>query len=74
MLLLNFRLHLFLGKLKSKWSGPFLITKVSSHGAVQLENKEDTKFTVNGQSIKIYLGIQRVPMKWLRPITFMNSM
>ena len=36
--------------------GPFLITKVFPHGAVELENKEGAKFTVNGQRIKIYLG------------------
>ena len=28
VLLFNSRLFLFLGKLKSKWTGPFLITKV----------------------------------------------
>ena len=38
VLLFNSRLHLFLGKLKSKWTGPFLITKVFPHGEVELEN------------------------------------
>ena len=28
------------GKLKSKWTGPYLITKVFSHGAVELKAKE----------------------------------
>ena len=47
---------MFPGKLKSKWAGPFLITKVYQHGAVEFENKEGAKFTFNGQRIKIYLG------------------
>ena len=56
VLLFNSRLRLFPGKLKSKWTGPFLLTKVLSHGAVELENKDGTRFVVNGQRIKIYLG------------------
>ena len=56
MLLFNSRLRLFPGKLKSKWTGPFLITKVFSHGVVELENEEGAKFTLNEQKIKIYLG------------------
>ena len=56
VLLFNSRLHLFPGKLKSKWTGPFLIGKVFTHGEVKLENKEVAKFMDNGQWIKIYLG------------------
>ncbi|XP_015084189.1 uncharacterized protein LOC107027570 [Solanum pennellii] len=43
VLLFNSRLCLFSSKLKSKWTGPFLITKVFPHGAVELENKEVKK-------------------------------
>ena len=56
MLLFNSRLRLFLAKLKSKWIGTFLIPKMFPHGAVEVENKEGTKFTVNGKNVKIYLG------------------
>ena len=56
VLLFNSRLCLFLRKPKSKWTGPFLITQVFSHGAVELENKEGVRFKVNGQRIRIYLG------------------
>ena len=56
VLLFNSWLYLFLGKLKSKWTGPFLITKVFPHGAVDLENKVSAKFTFNVQRINIYLG------------------
>ena len=31
------------GKLKSKWTGPSLITLLFPHGAVELETKEGTK-------------------------------
>ena len=56
VLLFNSRLRFFLGKLKSKCTGPFLVTKVFPHGAVELENKEGARFTVNRQRIKVYLG------------------
>ncbi|XP_049414686.1 uncharacterized protein LOC125877436 [Solanum stenotomum] len=56
VLLFNSRLRLFPGKLKSKWTGPFKVTKVFPHRAVELENKEGMRFKVNGQQIKIYLG------------------
>ena len=36
VLLFNSRLKLFPGKLKSKWSGPFVIKKVWSYGAIDL--------------------------------------
>ncbi|XP_049342873.1 uncharacterized protein LOC125807185 [Solanum verrucosum] len=56
VLLFNSRLRLFPGKLKSKWTEPFRVTQVFPHGAVELENKEGTRFKVNGQKIKVYLG------------------
>ena len=42
------RLPLYLVKLKYKWNGPFLISKVFQHGAVEQENKEGAKFTIIG--------------------------
>jgi len=36
VLLFNSRLKLFRGKLKSKWSGPFVIKKVRPYGAIEL--------------------------------------
>ncbi|XP_024041924.1 uncharacterized protein LOC112099055 [Citrus clementina] len=38
VLLYNSRLHLFSGKLKSKWSGPFVVKNVYSYGAIEIEN------------------------------------
>ena len=36
VLLFNSRLKLFPGKLKSRWSGPFEVVRVTAHGAVEL--------------------------------------
>ena len=35
------------GKLKSKWTGPYLITQVFPHGAVELKAKEGVRFKMN---------------------------
>ena len=43
-------------KLKSKWIGPYLITQVFPHRAVELETKEGVRFKVNGERIKFYFG------------------
>ena len=53
VLLYNSWLKLFPGKLRSKWSGPFVIHKVFPHGAIELKNQAsgDT-FKVNGQRLK----------------------
>jgi len=57
MLLFNSILKLFLGKLKSKWLGPFLVKQVKPYGVVELEDLESQRsWTVNGQRVKHYLG------------------
>ncbi|CAN6547337.1 unnamed protein product [Malus baccata var. baccata] len=55
VLLFNSRLRLFPGKLRSKWVGPFVITNVFVHGAVQIQNlKTGQEFKVNGHRLKPY--------------------
>ena len=44
------------GKLKSKRTGPYLITQVFRHGAVELKTKEGVRFKVNRERIKHYFG------------------
>ena len=44
------------GKLKSKWTGPYLITQVFPHGAVELKAKDGVWFKVNRERIKLYFG------------------
>ena len=49
VLLDSSRLRLLLGKLKSKWNGPYLITQLFPHGAVELKSKDGVRFKVNGE-------------------------
>ena len=42
------------GKLKSKWTDPYLITQVFPHGAVELKAKEGVRFKRNRDRIKLY--------------------
>ena len=54
-LLYDSKLHLFPGKLKSKWTSPFIIHQVYHDGAVDLLNSKDNRvFKVNGQRLKPY--------------------
>ena len=54
-LLYDSKLHLFPGKLKSRWTGPFIIHQAHPNGAVDLLNLNDNKvFKVNGQRVKPY--------------------
>nr|XP_009767323.1 PREDICTED: uncharacterized protein LOC104218507 [Nicotiana sylvestris] len=55
VLLFNFRLRMFPGKLKSKWSGAFEMVNVIPFGALDLKNKNDEGFRVNGHQLKHYL-------------------
>ncbi|XP_074359601.1 uncharacterized protein LOC141699525 [Apium graveolens] len=56
-LLFNSRLRLFLGKLKSRWSGPFIVKAVFPYGVVEIFDKHpDQAFKVNGQRLKHYYG------------------
>jgi hypothetical protein len=56
MFLFNSRLKPFLGKLKSKWSGPFRIKEVKPHGAIEIEDPtKNESIVVNGQRLKPYL-------------------
>ena len=55
-LLYNYRLRLFPGKLKSKWTSHYLITQVFPHKAVELKAKEEVGFKMNRERIKIYFG------------------
>lgn len=53
VLLYNFRLHLFPGKLRSRWTGPFVVKTIFSHRAVEVENpKNGNAFKVNRQRLK----------------------
>ncbi|RVW88188.1 Retrovirus-related Pol polyprotein from transposon 17.6 [Vitis vinifera] len=56
VLLYDSKLHLFPGKLKSRWMGPFIIHDVQSNGVVELLNFKSTRtFKVNGHRLKPYM-------------------
>ncbi|XP_062113374.1 uncharacterized protein LOC133824499 [Humulus lupulus] len=55
VLLFNSRLKLFPGKLKSRWSGPFIVVISLPYGAIQIHSENTRHFKVNGQRLKHYL-------------------
>ena len=55
VLLFNSRFRLFPEKLKSRWSGPFIVTAIKIHGAIEIMGQDGTKFKVNGQRLKLYV-------------------
>ncbi|GJS99863.1 reverse transcriptase domain-containing protein [Tanacetum coccineum] len=56
VLLFNSRLKIFFGKLKTRWSGPFTITKVFPYGTIELCQPDGPNFKVNGHRVKHYFG------------------
>ena len=56
VLLYDSKLHLFPRKLKSRWTGPFIIHQAYLNGSVDLLNPKDNRvFKVNGQQVKPYV-------------------
>ncbi|GJZ95784.1 hypothetical protein Tco_0668118, partial [Tanacetum coccineum] len=53
VLLFNSRLRLFPGKLKSRWYGPFSVSK-DINGAIKLYDENGSEFIVNKQRVKPY--------------------
>ncbi|XP_047264437.1 uncharacterized protein LOC124896732 [Capsicum annuum] len=53
-------LHLFPGKLKSRWHGPFTMTKVGPYGDLELKKNGVSPFKVNGHRVKHYMGNAKV--------------
>ena len=60
VLLYHSRLRLFPGKFRSCWIGPFVVTNVFPHGAVEIQSLAASKvFKVNGHKLKpFYEGFQ----------------
>nr|GEV32443.1 reverse transcriptase domain-containing protein [Tanacetum cinerariifolium] len=56
VLLFNSHLKIFLRKLKTRWSGPFTITKVFPYGNVDVSQPDGPNFMVNGHRVKHYFG------------------
>ncbi|KAJ0954149.1 putative nucleotidyltransferase, Ribonuclease H [Helianthus annuus] len=59
--LYNSRLKLFPGKLKSKWIGPYRVTKVGKHGDFEIEDFDDhIRQMVNGHRLKPYFNAREI--------------
>ncbi|XP_076890551.1 uncharacterized protein LOC143541668 [Bidens hawaiensis] len=56
VLVYNFRLKLFPGKLKSRWGGPYTVKEVFPHGTVELQNVDGSSWKVNDHRLKHYIG------------------
>nr|GEX03541.1 hypothetical protein [Tanacetum cinerariifolium] len=54
VLLYNSRLKMYLGKLRSKWSGPNIVKTVYLYRAIEITDRDMFSFKVNGQRLKKY--------------------
>jgi hypothetical protein len=72
VLLYNSRLHLFPGKLRSRWSDSFIVKHVYSYGACDIENPNNGNFfKVNGHRLKVYFNnflVENVSMELGDPV------
>ncbi|XP_021759471.1 uncharacterized protein LOC110724357 [Chenopodium quinoa] len=63
VLLFNTCLKLFPGKLQTRWLGPFVVTNVFPHGAVEIKDYNTNKtFKVNGHRLKPFYDQAYVTM------------
>nr|GFC22309.1 reverse transcriptase domain-containing protein [Tanacetum cinerariifolium] len=65
VLLFNSRLKIFSGKLKSRWSGPFIISEIYPYGTAKLTHSDDSNFKVNCHRLKHYHGGDPPPLEIL---------
>ncbi|GKA78878.1 reverse transcriptase domain-containing protein [Tanacetum coccineum] len=56
VLLFNSRLKILSRKLKTRWSGPFTITKVFPYGTTKSSHSDESNFKVNCHRLKHYFG------------------
>ncbi|KAM2253463.1 hypothetical protein ACFX1S_007856 [Malus domestica] len=56
VLLYNLRLHLFPGKLRSRWTSPYVVKRVFPFGVVEVKDPTNGNvFKVDGQRLKPFL-------------------
>nr|GEX94447.1 reverse transcriptase domain-containing protein [Tanacetum cinerariifolium] len=70
VLLFNYRLKIFSGKLKSRWSGPFTISEIYPYGTAKLIHPDGRNFKVNCHRLKHYHGGDPPPLEILDVHTF----
>nr|GEW46622.1 DNA-directed DNA polymerase [Tanacetum cinerariifolium] len=63
VLLFNSGLKIFLGKLKSRWSGPFTISEIYPYETAKLIHSDGSNFKVNCHRLKHYHGGDLPPLE-----------
>nr|GFA14744.1 Pro-Pol polyprotein [Tanacetum cinerariifolium] len=63
VLLFNSRLKIFSGKLKSRWSGPFIISEIYPYGTAKLIHPDGCNFKVNCHRLTHYHGGDLPPLE-----------
>nr|GEU33807.1 reverse transcriptase domain-containing protein [Tanacetum cinerariifolium] len=63
VLLFNSRLKIFSGKLKSRWSGPFIIFEIYPYGTAKLVHPDGCNFKLNCHHLKHYHGGDPPPLE-----------
>nr|GEW99964.1 reverse transcriptase domain-containing protein [Tanacetum cinerariifolium] len=58
-----YRLKIFSGKLKSRWSGPFIISEIYPYGTAKLTHSDGSNFKVNCHHLKHYYGGDPPPLE-----------
>nr|GFA93094.1 reverse transcriptase domain-containing protein [Tanacetum cinerariifolium] len=66
----NSRLKIILGKLKSRWSGPFTISEIYPYGTAKLIHPDGCNFKVNCHRLKHYHGGDLPPLEIPNVTTF----
>nr|GFB48656.1 reverse transcriptase domain-containing protein [Tanacetum cinerariifolium] len=61
--ILEIRLKIFSGKLKSRWSGPFTISEIYPYGTAKLIHPDGCNFKVNYHRLKHYHGGDPPPLE-----------
>ncbi|GJR47286.1 reverse transcriptase domain-containing protein [Tanacetum coccineum] len=70
VLLFNSQFKIFSGKLKTRWTRPFIVAQVFPYGTVELSQTDGPNFKVNGHRLKHYFGGDIPPMVVLDLQTF----
>nr|GFA08689.1 reverse transcriptase domain-containing protein [Tanacetum cinerariifolium] len=70
VLLFNSRLKIFSSKLKSRWSGPFIISEIYPYGTAKLIHPDGCNFKVNCHRLKHYHGGDPPPLEIPNVTTF----
>ncbi|XP_074305475.1 uncharacterized protein LOC141640667 [Silene latifolia] len=66
VLLFNYKVKVFPGKVKSRWSGPFKVMQIFLYCTFEIWSEESGTFRVNGQRVKRYYeGDNKGPVKVL---------